>query len=64
MSDRIEEAFAEYKLNKMIDPATRYTSNEKDIFRAGWSASQKRVAPVAKESVWVNAPVAPDEDPE
>ena len=64
MSDRIEDAYTEYKLNKMIDPATRYTSDEKDTFRAGWSASQKRVAPVAKESVWVNAPAAPEDDPE
>ena len=42
----------------------RYEHDDKEIFRAGWVASQKRNHPAFKESVWVTAPVAPDEDPE
>jgi len=34
------------------------------VFAAGWSASQKRPTSTVKESVWVHAPVAPDDDPE
>lgn len=63
--DRIEEAWTEYQFGKMIDPVHRYEHNDKEIFRAGWLASQKRNHPAFKESVWVTAPVAPEEvDPE
>lgn len=63
--DKIEEAWTEYQFGKMIDPVHRYEHNDKEIFRAGWLASQKRNHPAFKESVWVTAPVAPEEvDPE
>jgi len=64
MTNRIEEAYTEYKFNKMVDPATRYSNDEREVFAAGWSASQKRPTSTVKESVWVHAPVAPDDDPE
>jgi len=64
MIDKIEEAFSNYKINKMVDPATRYSNDEREVFAAGWSASQKRPTSTVKESVWVHAPVAPDDDPE
>ncbi len=65
MTDRIEDAWTEYQFGKMIDPVHRYEHDDKEIFRAGWTASQKRNHPAFKESVWVTAPVAPEEvDPE
>lgn len=65
MSDKIEDAWTEYQFGKMIDPVHRYEHDDKEIFRAGWIASQKRNHPAFKESVWVTAPVAPEEvDPE
>jgi len=64
MIDRIKEAYTEYQLDKMVDPAKRYMHDDQEIFRAGWSASQKRPSISAKESVWIHAPVAPDDDPE
>ena len=65
MSDKIEDAWTEYQFGKMIDPVHRYEHDDKEIFRAGWIASQKRNHPAYKESVWVTAPVAPEEvDPE
>lgn len=64
MSDKIEDAWTEYQFGKMIDPVHRYEHDDKEIFRAGWVASQKRNHPAFKESVWVTAPVAPDDDPE
>lgn len=64
MTDRIEDAWVDYEFNKMVDPVARYTSTERDAFRAGWKLGQRRNHPVYKESVWVTAPVAPDEDPE
>ena len=36
MTNRIEEAFSNYKINKMIDPATRYSNDEREVFAAGW----------------------------
>ena len=65
MSEKIEEAWTEYQFGKMIDPVHRYEHDDKAIFTAGWLASQKRNHPAYKESVWVTAPVAPEEvDPE
>ena len=64
MTNRIEEAYTEYKFNKMVDPATRYTHDDRDVFRAGWSASQKKETNFVKESVWVHVPVAPEDDTE
>jgi hypothetical protein len=64
MSDRIEEAWTEYQFGNMIDPVHRYEHDDKSIFRAGWEAGQKKPTPRVKESVWVHAPIAPDEDPE
>jgi len=64
MVDKIEEAWTEYQFGKMIDPVHRYEHDDKEVFRAGWLASQKPHVPVGKESVWITAPVAPDDDPE
>lgn len=65
MSDRMDEAWTEYQFGKMVDPVHRYEHDDKAIFRAGWIAAQKRNHPAYKESVWVTAPVAPEEvDPE
>lgn len=62
--DKIEQAWTDYTFDKMIDPVSRYTSTERDAFAAGWKASQKRNHPAFRESVWISAPVLPDEDPE
>ena len=64
MTNQIEEAFSNYKINKMIDPATRYSNDEREVFAAGWSASQKKETNFVKESVWVHVPVAPEDDTE
>jgi hypothetical protein len=64
MSNRIEEAWTEYQFGKMIDPVHRYEHDDMAIFRAGWEAAQKKPNPLVKESVWVTAPEAPDDDPE
>lgn len=64
MPDKIEEAWTEYEFGKMIDPVHRYEHDDKNIFRAGWEAGQKKSAPTVKESVWVRVPVAMDTDPE
>jgi len=61
--DSIEQAWTEYQFAKMVDPATRYDHDDRAIFRAGWIAAQKKPTPV-RESIWVSAPVAPDDDPE
>ena len=49
MTDRIEEAWTDYQFGKMIDPVHRYEHDDKEIFRAGWTASQKRNHPAFKE---------------
>ena len=64
MSDKIEEAWTEYEFGKMIDPVHRYEHDDKAVFRAGWDAAQKNRVKKVRESVWVHAPVAPDDDPE
>jgi hypothetical protein len=64
MNNRTEEAWTEYQFSKMIDPVHRYEHDDRAIFQAGWEAAQKKPAPMQRESVWVTAPVAPDEDPE
>jgi hypothetical protein len=64
MSDKIDNAYTEYQFDKMIDPATRYTNDGRDVFRAGWAAGQRKDTPRVKESVWIAAPVAEDDDPE
>jgi hypothetical protein len=64
MIDPIEAAWTEYQFGKMIDPVHRYEHDDREIFRAGWLAAQKKNHPAYKESVWVSAPIAPDDDPE
>lgn len=64
MTDPIEEAFRDFQVDTLTDPVKRYTHDDKEVFRAGWMASQKRNHPAYKQSVWVSAPVAPDDDPE
>lgn len=64
MIDKIQEAYTEYQSDKMVDPATRYTHDDQEIFRAGWVAAQKKNFSQVRQSVWVTAPVAPDDDPE
>tara|TARA_R110000796_G_scaffold125868_1_gene240432 strand:+ start:699 stop:893 length:195 start_codon:yes stop_codon:yes gene_type:complete len=64
MSDKIEEAWLDYQADSLTDPMHRYEHNHKDIFQAGWDAAQKNRVKKVRESVWVHAPVAPDDDPE
>jgi hypothetical protein len=64
MEKRIEEAYTEYQFGKMVDPVTRYTHDDRDVFLAGWTASQKKETNFVKESVWVHVPVAPEDDTE
>jgi len=61
---KADEAWVEYQFEKMVDPVKRYTHDDKEIFEAGWRAATKPVSVNVKESVWVHAPVAPDDDPE
>jgi hypothetical protein len=64
MTDPIEEAFREFQVDTLTDPVKRYTHDDKEIFRAGWVAAQKKPAPALRESVWVAAPIAPEDDPD
>lgn len=59
-----ESAWGDYLADKMTDPAKRYIRNDREIFEAGWVAAQKRHPNSVRESVWVSAPSAPEEDPE
>jgi hypothetical protein len=58
-----EDAYDDFRADRLTDPVMRYNTTERDIFAAGWKASgQKRLA--VKENVWVHAPVIADDDPE
>ena len=59
-----EEAWNQYRVDKLTDPARRYIKDEREIFEAGWRAAQKRHPAPYKESVWIAAPNASEEDPE
>lgn len=59
-----EDAWNTYRVDKMTDPAKRYIHDDREIFEAGWVAAQKRHTGNFKESVWVAAPPAPEDDPE
>lgn len=61
---KIDEAWLDYRADTLVDPARRYIHDDKAIFEAGWNAAQKRHSVSVKESVWVNTPVADDDDPE
>lgn len=63
MSEQVDKAWMDYQTDALTDPMYRYSHDHKAIFRAGYQASQKKYVGI-KESVWVTAPVAPDEDPE
>jgi hypothetical protein len=59
----IQDAFDDFRADRLTDPMLRYNTTERDVFAAGWKAAgEKRVG--VKENVWVNAPVIADEDPE
>jgi len=62
MSDKIREAFDDYQLGKMIDPATRYSSSTWETFSAGWAACEKKPSAARKESVWYMTPADLQED--
>jgi len=59
-----EDAWGDYLVDKLTDPVRRYNTSEREIFEAGWVAAQKRHATPVRESVWVSAPLAVDDDPE
>jgi hypothetical protein len=59
-----EDAWLQYRTDKLTDPARRYINDDREIFEAGWVAAQKRHPAPYKESVWVPAPTAIDDDPE
>jgi len=61
---KIDEAWDDFRADLMTDPVTRYAHTERDVFNAGWKAAQRRNPTAVKQSVWVNAPTAPDDDPE
>ena len=61
---KIDEAWDDFRADLMTDPVTRYAHTERDVFDAGWIAAQRRSPVGIKKSVWVNAPTAPDDDPE
>ena len=47
MTNRIEEAFSNYKINKMVDPATRYSNDEREAFNKGVMSEEQ-----ARSSGW------------
>jgi len=59
-----DEAWLDYRAEMLVDPAKRYFHDDRAIFEAGWSAAQKRLPTPVRESVWVHAPAAPEDDPE
>jgi hypothetical protein len=59
-----DDAWLDYRADKLTDPIKRYTTSERDIFEAGWVAAQKRHSTPVRESVWVSAPRVDDDDPE
>lgn len=59
----LTEAWDDFRADKMVDPAKRYIHDDQEIFIAGWRAAQSKPRSV-QESIWVSAPVAPDDDPE
>lgn len=59
-----EAAWEDFRVDKMTDPARRYIHDDREIFEAGWLAAQKRHPAPHRESVWVSAPPAVEEDPE
>ena len=61
---KIDEAWDDFRADLMTDPVTRYAHTERDVFDAGWKAAQRRSPASVKKSVWVNAPTAPEDDPE
>lgn len=59
----IQDAFDDFRADRLTDPMLRYNTTERDVFAAGWkAASQKK--PNVKENVWFHAPVAQEDDPE
>lgn len=63
MTKTIEDAYEDFRADRLTDPVMRYSTTERDVFAAGWKASgQKRVG--VKENVWFHAPTTEDDDPE
>jgi len=59
----VEDAFDDFRADRLTDPMLRYNTNERDVFLAGWKAASAKRKSV-KENVWFTAPVAPEDDPE
>jgi hypothetical protein len=59
-----DEAWDNFRIDKLTDPARRYIRDDREIFEAGWTAAQKRHPSPFRESVWVAVPPAPEDDPE
>lgn len=62
--NNFSEAWLDYQADSLTDPMHRYEHNHQEIFRAGWTAAQKKTIGNIRESIWVHAPIANDEDPE
>lgn len=63
MIKTVEDAFDNFRADRLTDPMMRYNTNERDVFLAGWKAASVKHSPV-RESAWFHAPVAPEDDPE
>lgn len=59
----INDAYDDFRADRMTDPMLRYGTTERDVFQAGWKAANIKISP-AKENVWFNTPVLDDDDPE
>lgn len=64
MTSKIDNLWAEYQADVLTDPQYRYSHDHKDIFTAGYNAGQRKETALTRESVWISAPVAEDDDPE
>jgi hypothetical protein len=59
----VQDAFDDFRADRLTDPMLRYNTTERDVFAAGWKAAGQK-KPNVKENVWFSAPVAPEDDPE
>lgn len=64
MTNKIDNLWAEYQADLLTDPQYRYSHDHKEIFKAGFNAGQRKETALTRESVWISAPVAEDDDPE
>lgn len=59
-----EDAWDDFHADRLTDPMRRYAADERDVFMAGWRAAEKRSSAPVRQSVWITAPNAVEEDPE